>query len=254
MVRRIAACFLALIFSTSLVAASSLPAAAAPAPSLLSIQAKTTSSGITINKLKTIKVSKKTGKATIKPSVKTSGKTKLDSSKLTVRRGTKTVAKNVSAASLKPGKYSVTTTAKYRTWADKPTGKKVKKRTLVSDGSKLVRMDCQVADVETHFLEGFEVELMFLECTGNFDGVYEARAGYFPYTEENIWMDWAGTNLWGDSFPEAPLVRPIVGAKFTTNVYPLERKVYKTKSVAETKKVWSKVKTKTYKQTLTVKK
>lgn len=253
MFRRVAASFVALSFSVGLVAGSSLPAAAAPAPAFVSAPAaKTPSPAVTINKLKTVKASKKTGKATIKPSVKTSGKAKLSSAKLIIKQGRKTVAKNVSTVSLKPGKYSVATTAKYKTWTDKPTGKMLKKKSLVSDGSKLVRMNCKVADVETNFMDGFQIELMFLECTGNFDGVYKARAGYFPYTEENIWMDWAGTNLWGESFPQEPLVRPIIGAKFSTNVYPLERKIYKTTSVAETKKVWSKELTKTSTQTLTV--
>jgi hypothetical protein len=250
---RVSASFLALSMSLALLAGSALPTATASVPAVASVQiAKNASSNVTINKLKTVKASKKTGKATIKASVKTSGKTKLTSAKLTVKQGRKTIAKDVSTASLKPGKYSVTTTAKYKTWTDKPTGKKVKKKTLVSDGSKLVKMNCEVADVETHFMEGFEIELMFLECRGNFDGVYHARAGYFPYTEENIWMDWAGTNLWGDSFPLAPLVRPIIGAKFSTSVYPLERNVYKTSTVAETKRVWSQELTKTSKQTLTV--
>ena len=253
MFRRLAAPIAVLSISVGLVAGSSLPATASSVSAVASVQtAKNAPSNVIINKLKTVKASKKTGKATIKASVKTSGKTKLTSATLTVKQGRKTLAKNVSTASLKPGKYSVTTTAKYKTWTDKPTGKKLKKKTLVSDGSKLVKMNCEVADVETHFMEGFEIELMFLECRGNFDGVYNARAGYFPYTEENIWMDWAGTNLWGDSFPLAPLVRPIIGAKFSTSVYPLERNLYKTSTVAETKRVWSKELTKTAKQTLTV--
>jgi hypothetical protein len=54
------------------------------------------------------------GKATIKPNVSAAKGVKVVSKTLTVKLGKKTVAKNKKSASLKAGKYKVTTTVKYR--------------------------------------------------------------------------------------------------------------------------------------------
>ncbi|MFT4469797.1 hypothetical protein ACMX2H_07800 [Arthrobacter sulfonylureivorans] len=54
------------------------------------------------------------GKATIKPNVTAAQGVKVISKTLTVKLGNKTVAKNKKSASLKAGKYKVTTTVKYR--------------------------------------------------------------------------------------------------------------------------------------------
>ncbi|MEV7648805.1 hypothetical protein [Arthrobacter sp. NPDC089319] len=54
------------------------------------------------------------GKATIKPNVSAAQGVKVISKTLTVKLGNKTVAKNKKSASLKAGKYKVTTTVKYR--------------------------------------------------------------------------------------------------------------------------------------------
>lgn len=260
MKRRIFAPILALTMSAGLVLAGTAPATAAPvapvAPvaSVQVMAAKPAPNKVTISKIKTAKVNKKTKKATVKPSVKSSGQVKLTSSKINVKQGKKTVAKNVSSAKLKAGKYSITTTAKYKTWTNKTTTKDVKKKTLVSNGSKLVKMNCKVADIEPQYFEGFLIDLLFLECTGDFDGVYKARAGYVLDIDDN-WPI-AGDMIWGESFPEEPNIRSVYGLRFTTNVYPLERDLYKTTVTKQktTTKVWSKEQTKTLKQTLTVKK
>ena len=54
------------------------------------------------------------GKTTIKPNVAAAKGVKVVSKTLTVKLGKKTVAKNKKSASLKAGKYKVTTTVKYR--------------------------------------------------------------------------------------------------------------------------------------------
>lgn len=255
MSRRIFAPFLAIVMSAGLVLAGTMPAAAvAVAPATAVQAAKPAPNKVTIGKIKTAKVSKKTKKATVKPSVKSTGQVKVTSSKITVKQGKKTVAKNVSSASLRAGKYSVVTTAKYKTWTNKTTTKDVKKKSLVSDGSKLVKMNCKVADIEPQYFEGLFIDLLLLECTGDFDGVYKARAGYVLDIEENWFL--AGDMIWGESFPDEPQIRSVQGLRFTTNVYPLEHNVYKTTMTKQktTKKVWSKEQTKTLSQTLTVKK
>lgn len=257
MKRRIFAPVLALAMSAGLVLVGIMPASAstvAPSASVQVQAAKPAPNKVTVHKIKTAKVDRKTKKATVKPSVKATGQVKVTSSKITVKQGKKTVAKNVSSAKLKAGKYSVTTTAKYKTWANKTTTKDVKTRKLVSNGSKLVKMNCKVAGIEPQYFQGFLIDLLFLECTGDFDGVYEARAGYVLDIDDN-WPI-AGDMIWGESFPEEPYIRSVYGLRFTTSVYPLERDLYKTTSTKKksTTKVWSKEQTKTLKQTLTVKK
>lgn len=73
-----------------------------------------TKPSVTIKKIKTKKAAYGK-KATIKPSVKTKGKVKVTSKKLTVKQGKKTLAKNKTSVKLKPGTYKVTTTVKYKT-------------------------------------------------------------------------------------------------------------------------------------------
>ncbi|MFD1211498.1 hypothetical protein ACFQ36_05525 [Arthrobacter sp. GCM10027362] len=249
MLKKLSTALAAAVLSAGLVAAGALPAGATP----VAVPAAKSTPKVTISKIKNISAGDDY-EATIKPSVKAYGNAKITSKKLTVSQGGKTLAYKVKQASLEPGKYTVTTYAKYKTWTTKKIRLKAGTKQLVSDGSKLVRMNCKVSDVETHWMNGFEIELMFLSCTGKFDGVYKARAGYFPYTDDNIYYGVAGENLWGDSFPSQPRIRPIIGGKFTTNVYPLERKVYRTLKKAETieKRIYSKEKTKTLRQTVTV--
>jgi hypothetical protein len=59
---------------------------------------------------------KKTAK--VNPLVKGNGRVTVDSKRLTVKKGSKTVAKNKRSVNLKAGTYKVTTTAKYRTYRD----------------------------------------------------------------------------------------------------------------------------------------
>ncbi len=54
------------------------------------------------------------GKATIKPNVSKANEVKVVSKTLTVKQGNKTVVRNKKSASLKAGKYRVTTSVKYR--------------------------------------------------------------------------------------------------------------------------------------------
>jgi hypothetical protein len=255
MSRRFFAPLFALGISAGLVLAGTLPSSAAPVEPVAAVQtAKPAPNKVTISKIKTAKVNKKTKKATVKPVVKSTGQVKVTSSKITVKQGKKTLAKNVSSAQLKAGKYSVTTTAKYKTWANKTSTKDVKKRTLVSNGSKRVKMNCKVAGIEPQYFEGFLIDLLFLECTGAFDGVYKARAGHVWDIDDN-WPI-AGEMIWGESFPEEPNIGSVLGLRFTTNVYPLERDLYKTTVTKQktTTKVWSKEQAKTLNQSLVVNK
>ncbi|MFJ6415699.1 hypothetical protein [Paeniglutamicibacter sp. NPDC091659] len=262
MSRRIFAPILALTMSAGLVVAGTMPASAAPVAPVAAVQAvKTAPTKVTINKIKTATVNKKTKTATVKPSVKSSGQAKVSSSKITVKQGKKTVAKNVSSAKLKAGKYTVTTTAKYKTWTNKTTSKTVKTTKLVSDGSKLVNMTCEVVgaedgDIEVGGSSPIPATALYFECKGAFDGVYETVA----YFSDAVVPGWAPSGssdsvLWLDDVPTAPKVDMAAVNTVKVGVLPFE-KLYKTTATVQktTTKVWSKEQSKTLKQTLTVKK
>lgn len=56
------------------------------------------------------------GKVYISPSIVTSGNVRVESKRLTVKQGTRTIARNQTRALLAPGSYTVTTNASYRTF------------------------------------------------------------------------------------------------------------------------------------------
>ncbi|OIH82837.1 hypothetical protein BLJ79_17980 [Arthrobacter sp. UCD-GKA] len=245
--------------SAGLVLAGTAPGTAAtvaPDTSVQVLAAKPAPNKVTISKIKTTKVNKKTKRATVKPSVKATGKVKVTSSKITVKQGKKTVAKNVSSAKLKVGKYSVATTAKYKTWTNKTTTKNVKKKVLVSGPKKPAKMSCVVDGYEHNGVGLIPVIVLYISCTGAFPGVYETHAidslsplGDWKPTKQN------GGIRWHYDIPNGPALKWEVGTKFTTNVYAVKN-IYKTTTVKQKTitKVWSKEQTKTLKQTLTVKK
>ena len=70
-------------------------------------------------------------KATIKPVVKKKQSTKITSQVLTVKQGTKTIAKNKKSVALKAGKYKVTTTVKYTVPGKNATKTSVKSQDLL---------------------------------------------------------------------------------------------------------------------------
>lgn len=259
MKRRIFAPILALTMSAGLVLAGTAPGAAAtiaPAASVHILAAKPLPNKVTIGKIKTAKVNKKTKKATVKPSVKATGKVKVTSSKITVKQGKKTIAKNVSSAKIKAGKYSVTTTAKYKTWTNKTTTKNVKKKVLVSGPKKAAKMSCLVDDYQHDGIGNIPVIVLFISCKGDFPGVYRTNAidsvnpiGGWKPTKQN------GGIMWGDDISNGPALKWNIGTKFSTSV-KASKNIYKTTTVKQksTKKVWSKEQTKTLKQSLTVKK
>ncbi|MET3962751.1 hypothetical protein ABIE44_002685 [Marmoricola sp. OAE513] len=76
-------------------------------------QSAQAASSVTIKKIPTVRAGY-TGKAKVKPSYKSGKGVAVSSARLTVKKGRTVVKKNATSASLKPGKYSVTTTLKYR--------------------------------------------------------------------------------------------------------------------------------------------
>lgn len=89
--------------------------------SLLSaIPAEAATNSVTIKKI-AAKTAPYKKSVTVTPRVSASGKVKVSSKTLTVKKGSKTVAKNKSRVKLKAGKYKVTQTVKYRTYKNIPT-------------------------------------------------------------------------------------------------------------------------------------
>jgi hypothetical protein len=73
---------------------------------------------VTVHKIATKTVASGAS-ATVRPNVSTVGQVKVTSKKLTVKKGSKTVAKNKSSVKLKAGSYAVTSTVKYKTYVVK---------------------------------------------------------------------------------------------------------------------------------------
>lgn len=87
---------------------------------LSAIPAEAATNSVTIKKI-AAKIAPYKKSIAVAPRVSTSGKVKVSSKTLTVKKGSKTVAKNKSRVKLKAGKYKVTQTVKYRTYKNIPT-------------------------------------------------------------------------------------------------------------------------------------
>lgn len=224
--------------ATSLVAALALGALAL-VPISAPAQAATPASQVKINKIGNKSVAKKSAKAKIAPSVSVGKNVKVTSKVVTVKKGSKTVAKNKASYAAAPGTYKVTTTVKYKT--------KSTKKVVVTNGAsntKRIPMRCTVVSTETMYdVEGLDVEFFSMKCTGkDFDGVYKANAA-FVYPNEL--SEFLGVDmLWGESFPSEPYFFPYVGKTFSISAVPKDGKLYKTvtswsatKTVAKTQTV-----------------
>ena len=121
---RAAAAFLtasALLVGSTAGAVAATPAVpVVVAPTALSAETAGVASIQTIHN----KVVRVGGTRTVKPVVTTSGAVKVSAKTLTVKQGSRTLAKNKSSVKLKAGSYSVTTTVRYRTYTE-ADGKKV---------------------------------------------------------------------------------------------------------------------------------
>ena len=216
----------AVLTAAGLIAGTGLPAQATP----VAVPAANTAAKVTINKITTKRASAGK-KAVVKPVVRSSGNVKVSSKTLTVRQGSKTLARNVGQARLKAGKYSVTTTVKYKTWSTKSVRKKV-------ETEKLFAVDCKVTDVDTvsvgdlgldlSELDGLGIDPAVLDfdavsiaCTGDFAGVYETAAAHYPHTDFYKQVGPGRPVHLADRYPKEPSLTPRVGAKFSTKMYPV---------------------------------
>lgn len=117
--------------SLALLAGGMAPAAQAVAPAapvVAKVVAKK-AAPVTIRTIANKKVSG-SAKVTVKPSVKLAAGTKASSVRITVKKGSRTVAKNVKSVRLGAGTYKVTTTVKYKVKSSKATKTASKTQTL----------------------------------------------------------------------------------------------------------------------------
>ncbi len=100
------------------VAASAAPAVPAVTAGVSVVAKKTVKNSVTVKTIGSKTVTVNTVK--VKPTYAKSGKSKIVSATLTVKQGSKNLAKNKTSANLKPGTYKVTQSVKYKL----PSGKK----------------------------------------------------------------------------------------------------------------------------------
>ena len=89
-----------------------------PAVSVPTVLTVETAAGVASIQTIAKKVVRVGGSATVKPVVTTSGAVDVSAKTLTVKQGSKTLAKNKESVKLKAGTYSVTTTVRYRTYTE----------------------------------------------------------------------------------------------------------------------------------------
>lgn len=183
-------------------------------------------------------------KATVKPKVKKSGKVKVLSKTLTVKQRGKTVAKNRKSAKLKPGTYRVTTKVKYRSYKVVKTTKTVRKRVVSVPAWDETYVSCTARNV----VAGYATAEFDAVCTGrDYDGTL-TLVDVFVVGSDGDYTGFADdATLSFTSLPDE-------GATFTAWLEPADD-LYQVRQIKETtsRKVWSKTKTKTRTQSLTVK-
>lgn len=219
------------VLALSLVAGGSLvdaPPAASAAPG----------NSVTFSKIAS-KTAPYKGKATIKPNVKKTGKVVISKKTLTVKQGSKTIAKNKTSVKLKAGTYKVTQKVTYRTYAVKTVTQKVKKVVVGVPAWTDVTVQCTANNVSPESDAKLWVNA---SCTSpKFDGAY--RISLDLYTEgDGTW--WGVTDDYSDEL--TALSTPIAGEAFN-GILNAGDDLMKTKIVEKkvSKRVYSKVKTKT---------
>ncbi|MFC8731640.1 hypothetical protein ACFT5B_04195 [Luteimicrobium sp. NPDC057192] len=186
------------------------------------------------------------GKATIKPRVSASGRVVVKTKTLTVKHGTKTVAKNKTSVKLKAGTYRVTTRATFKTYSLRTTTKTVsRKKVGVAFGTD-VTVTCTPTSVVADGYGDFDVTA---SCTSSrFDGARKESLTLFDMGDGTYWG-------FGDNLDELTTrVVPQTSKPFSAVLNPGAdlKKSYLAKQTTTTK-VWSKLKAKSLTQKLVIK-
>lgn len=193
------------------------------------------------------------GKTTIKPNVRKAGAVEISKKTLTVKKGSRTVARDASSVRLAAGTYKVTQKVTYRTYSTKTTTETVKKKVVGVASGTDVNVTCTASAVIPEYFEGDPTPwgaTVNGTCTSpKFDGKHVMAA--FLLNLDDEWWGFNDDNL--DEFTTPAL--PVAGAPFSAVLNP-DGDLMKTTTVTKkvTKKVYSSLKTKTSKaQTLVIK-
>ncbi len=199
------------------------------------------------------------GTATVRPNVKTANGTKTITSLLTVKQGTKTVALDQGSAALKPGRYKVTTTTKYRLPVY-TTVAEAEGYLVMGNEKKAAKMTCTVSRIwprakgEAEYAAWID---MSAKCVGDFDDDYETFV-YYMTEKKNPGQRWLGDRTAGQTLWEGPGneketagIKPVIGSKATVTLFP-RGGVFKRTNSTVIKKSWSPVYTATRTQDLLV--
>lgn len=192
---------------------------------------------VKISKIKT-KTAKYGKKVTIKPSVKKTGKVKISSKLLTVKQGSKTIAKNKKTVKLKAGTYKVTTTVKYKVG----TVKKTTTKYWAAGSSTFLETD---TDVNCTFTKWAEDDYW---DEYEWESVCTDAAGIKYFTSGD---DWGSNESWIDV---AEPSKYAVGGTWSGTLESsqnIAKAVQKSKTTSKT--VYGKTKTKKLTQTLKIK-
>jgi len=186
-------------------------------------------------------------KATIKPSVRAARTTRVVSKRLTVKRGTKTIARNRSSVRLKSGKYTVVTTVKFHIRKDRTVTERVRRNVRTVEAGTDAPATCTASNLQptsTHVY--FDAV-----CTGaNFDGSHQFSGVSYDLMNGAVW----GANTsWSYVFADG-VPAPSEGARIAVTLSP-GFDLYQVRTVTTRKKVtsWSGLKTKKRSQSLTIK-
>lgn len=134
---------------------------------LLVAPAATAGPAVSIRKISNTKVAYGK-KATIRPLVRAAARTRVTSKRLTVRKGSKVVARNRTSVRLRAGKYKVTTQVRFRVRSSKVVRSRVTKNVLAVPAYTSTPVSCLASNVRVDM--GTTLDLA---CTSRaFDGVH----------------------------------------------------------------------------------
>jgi hypothetical protein len=199
---------------------------------------------VTINAIGSTKFTAYKAKYRLAPSYSATGDVVVDSATVTVKKGTKTVANNVAAANLAPGKYTVTQTVSYRPFTTETRQQLVADSgTWISRSGTLRPNTCTITDwVSTSESSG----TWKATCTVDRDS---GTPPLGTVGTEGAWSD-AGTNIFleseesftlaaEESFAVGSRFSPINRFKTTTPLYEtLSDKLYgPSATIAKTQKL-----------------
>lgn len=195
---------------------------------------------VTIGKISGKKV-KHNARASIRPKVTKTGHVAFESQKLTVKKGSATIARNRTSVRLKAGTYKVTTTVRYRYWSY--ATRHVPTSVLAYSVSTVVPVTCTVTSVDAPTSTVWSP--IRESCAGAFDGAFARTGTAARDAQTGLWTLTSGVTMTGT------VAQDLVGqSAATSGLAP--RDLYRAGTVAQTYQKFGGVRTKQRRQNLTI--